>query len=226
MPTATNETIRAVRIAAGRVVLQGDLIVPTRARGVVLFADGSGSSRHSRRNRAVAEVLRAGEMATLLMDLLTVDEEAMDVGTGRLRFDIPLLAARLVAATDWLKADTEMRAVPLGYFGTSTGAAAALMAAVERPRSVGAIVSRGGRPGLAGPSLSRVAAPTLLIVGSDDYAVIRMNQDALAQMRAEAHLEIVPGAGHLFEESGTLKRVAELARAWFEHHLLERQVQS
>ena len=226
MTTATNETIRAVRIAAGRVVLQGDLIVPTRARGVVLFADGSGSSRHSRRNRAVAEVLRAGEMATLLMDLLTADEEAMDVGTGRLRFDIPLLASRLVAATDWLKADTEMRAVPLGYFGTSTGAAAALMAAVERPRSVGAIVSRGGRPDLAGPSLSRVAAPTLLIVGSDDYAVIRMNQDALAQMRAEAHLEIVPGAGHLFEESGTLKRVAELARAWFEHHLLERQVQS
>ena len=226
MPTATNETIRAVRIAAGRVVLQGDLIVPTRARGVVLFADGSGSSRHSRRNRAVAEVLRAGEMATLLMDLLTADEEAMDVGTGRLRFDIPLLTARLVAATDWLKADTEMRAVPLGYFGTSTGAAAALMAAVERPRSVGAIVSRGGRPDLAGPSLSRVAAPTLLIVGSDDYAVIRMNQDALAQMRAEAHLEIVPGAGHLFEESGTLKRVAELARAWFEHHLLGRQVQS
>ena len=226
MTTATNETIRAVRIAAGRVVLQGDLIVPTRARGVVLFADGSGSSRHSRRNRAVAEVLRAGEMATLLMDLLTADEEAMDVGTGRLRFDIPLLTARLVAATDWLKADTEMRAVPLGYFGTSTGAAAALMAAVERPRSVGAIVSRGGRPGLAGPSLSRVAAPTLLIVGSDDYAVIRMNQDALAQMRAEAHLEIVPGAGHLFEDSGTLKRVAELARAWFEHHLLELQVQS
>ena len=226
MPTATNETIRAVRIAAGRVVLQGDLIVPTRARGVVLFADGSGSSRHSRRNRAVAEVLRAGEMATLLMDLLTADEEAMDVGTGRLRFDIPLLTARLVAATDWLKADTEMRAVPLGYFGASTGAAAALMAAVERPRSVGAIASLGGRPDLAGPTLSRVAAPTLLIVGSDDYAVIRMNQDALAQMRAEAHLEIVPGAGHLFEDSGTLKRVAELARAWFEHHLLELQVQS
>ena len=226
MTTATNETIRVVRIAAGRVVLQGDLIVPTRARGVVLFAHGSGSSRHSRRNRAVAEILRAGEMATLLMDLLTVDEEAMDVGTGRLRFDIPLLTARLVAATDWLKADAEMRAVPLGYFGASTGAAAALMAAVERPRSVGAIVSRGGRPDLAGPTLSRVAAPTLLIVSSDDYALIRMNQDALAQMRAEAHLEIVPGAGHLFEESGTLKRVAELARAWFEHHLLELQVQS
>src|SRR6516165_4002329 len=130
MTTATNETIRAVRIAAGRGVLQGDLIVPTRPRGVVLFAHGSGSSRHSRRNRAVAEVVRAGGMATLLMDLLTVDEEAMDVGTGRLRFDIPLLASRLVAATDWLKADAEMRAVPLGYFGASTGAAAALMAAV------------------------------------------------------------------------------------------------
>ncbi len=166
MATATSETIRAVRIPAGRVMLQGDLIVPTRtrARGVVLFAHGSGSSRHSRRNRAVAEVLRAGEMATLLIDLLTVDEEAMDVGTGRLRFDIPLLAARLVAATDWLQADTEMRAVPLGYFGASTGAAAALMAAVERPRSVGAIVSRGGRPDLASPTLPRVAAPTLLIV--------------------------------------------------------------
>ena len=226
MATTTNETIRAVRISAGRVMLQGDLIVPTRARGVVLFAHGSGSSRHSPRNRAVAEVLRAGEMATLLMDLLTADEEAMDVGTGRLRFDIPLLAARLVAATDWLQADAEMRAVPFGYFGASTGAAAALMAAVERPRLVGAIVSRGGRPDLAGPTLPRVAAPTLLIVGGYDYRVIKMNQDALAQMRAEAHLEIVPGAGHLFEEPGTLKRVAELARAWFERHLLDRQVQS
>ena len=226
MAPATNEMIRAVKIPVGRTMLQGDLIVPTRARGIVLFAHGSGSSRHSPRNRAVAEVLRAGWMATLLMDLLTVDEETLDVGTGRLRFDIPLLAARLVAATDWLQADSEMRAVPLGYFGASTGAAAALMAAVERPRLVGAIVSRGGRPDLARPSLSRVAAPTLLIVGSDDYPVIKMNQDALAQMRAEAHLEIVPGAGHLFEEPGTLRRVAELARAWFEHHLLGRQVQS
>ena len=224
MATATNETIRVVKIPAGRVMLQGDLIVPVRARGVVLFAHGSGSSRHSPRNRAVAEVLRADEMATLLMDLLTEDEEAMDVGTGRLRFDIPLLAARLVAATDWLQADTEMRAVPLGYFGASTGAAAALMAAVERPRSVGAIVSRGGRPDLAGLTLPSVAAPTLLIVGGYDYQVIKMNQDALAQMRAETHLEIVPGAGHLFEEPGTLKRVAELARAWFERHLLDRRV--
>jgi putative phosphoribosyl transferase len=224
MAMAAHETIRAVRIPAGRVMLQGDLVVPTRARGVVLFAHGSGSSRHSPRNRTVAEVLRAGEMATLLMDLLTVDEEAMDVGTGRLRFDVPLLAARLVAATDWLEADAEMRAVPLGYFGASTGAAAALMAAVERPRLVGAIVSRGGRPDLAGPALPRVAAPTLLIVGGYDYQVVKMNQDALAQMRAETHLEIVPGAGHLFEEPGTLKRVAELARAWFERHLLDRRV--
>jgi dienelactone hydrolase len=204
-------------------MLQGDLITPTGAQGVVLFAHGSGSSRHSPRNRAVAEALRAGGLATLLMDLLTTDEEAAEARTGHLRFDIPLLAVRLVAATDWLQAHSETRALPLGYFGASTGAGAALMAAVERPGVVGAIVSRGGRPDLAGPALSRVTAPVLLIVGGHDYPVIKMNRDALAQMRVEAHLEIVPGAGHLFEEPGALERVAGLARAWFERHLLGRR---
>ncbi len=218
----TSETIRAVRMPAGQAVLQGDLIVPAGARAVVLFAHGSGSSRRSPRNRAVAEALRAGGMATLLMDLLTMDEEAVDVRTAHLRFDIPFLAARLAAATDWVQADPEMTGVRLGYFGASTGAAAALLAAVERPQVVGAIVSRGGRPDLAGPALPRVAAPTLLIVGGHDHVVIKMNRDALAQMRVEAHVEIVPGAGHLFEEPGTLEQVAALARAWFERYLLGR----
>lgn len=213
---------RPVRIPVGPVSLDGDLAGLREARGVVLFAHGSGSSRHSPRNRSVAETLRQGGFATLLMDLLTRDEEAVDLRTAHLRFDIDLLAKRLVAATDWLRAAAETRDVPIGYFGASTGAGAALVAAAERPEAVAAIVSRGGRPDLAGDALPRVKAPTLLIVGGYDYPVIGMNRRALARLRAEARLEIVPGATHLFEESGTLEEVARLAREWFARWLAPR----
>lgn len=213
------EQEKHVRIAAADAALSGDLVVPDDARGVVLFAHGSGSSRRSPRNRHVAAILRQGGLATLLMDLLTPDEEAVDARTAHLRFDIPFLARRLVAATDWLRARPEAAALPLGYFGASTGAAAALVAAAERPESVRAIVSRGGRPDLAGAALPRVQAPTLLIVGGDDVPVIQMNREALVHLTAEAALHIVPGATHLFEEPGTLDEVARLARGWFERWL-------
>jgi dienelactone hydrolase len=167
----------------------------------------------------VAQALREVGLATLLIDLLTADEEAVDLRTGRLRFDVHLLAGRLVGATDWLGKNPETLGLKVGYFGASTGAGAALVAATERPRAVGAIVSRGGRPDLAGPALPRVQAPTLLIVGGNDTPVIRMNQEALAQLRVEAKLEIVPGATHLFEEPGALDVVARLAREWFRRHL-------
>ena len=208
-----------VRIRAADVALSGDLVVPDDARGVVLFAHGSGSSRLSPRNRHVAAMLRQGGLATLLMDLLTSDEEAVDARTAHLRFDIPFLAGRLVAATDWLRARAEAGGLPLGYFGASTGAAAALVAAAERPEAVRAIVSRGGRPDLAGATLPRVQAPTLLIVGGDDVPVIQMNREALVHLKVEAALHIVPGATHLFEEPGMLDEVARLARGWFERWL-------
>jgi len=210
---------KPVRIPAGDVTLFGDLGAPRDARGIVLFAHGSGSSRLSPRNRHVAALLRQGGLATVLLDLLTRDEEAVDARTAHLRFDIGFLAGRLVAATEWLQAQAATRDLPLGYFGASTGAAAALVAAAERPQAVRAIVSRGGRPDLAGPALARVKAPTLLIVGGDDSPVIQMNREALAQLTAEAKLEIVPGATHLFEEPGTLDEVARLARAWFQRWL-------
>jgi len=209
-----------VKVRVGAVTLEGDLAVPEGSRGVVLFAHGSGSSRHSPRNRHVAQVLRGGGLATLLIDLLTTDEEVVDQRTGHLRFDINLLARRLVAATDWLGEQSETRALRVGYFGASTGAGAALVAATERPKVVGAIVSRGGRPDLAGAALPRVQAPTLLIVGGDDIPVIQMNREALARLTVEAKLEIVPGATHLFEEPGTLDVVARLAREWFQRHLV------
>ena len=215
-------TARTVTIPAGGATLAGDLSVPgeaTGARGIVVFAHGSGSGRHSPRNRFVADALCAGGLATLLLDLLTEAEEAEDVRTLALRFDIGLLAGRLVAATDWLAQQPNISALPIGYFGASTGAGAALVAAAERPNVVAAIVSRGGRPDLAGPSLGAVCAPTLLIVGGADVPVIEMNRDAIRQMRALAHLEIVPGATHLFEEPGALEQVATLARAWFAHYL-------
>ncbi len=212
-----------VKIPAEQARLQGDLVVPAGAGGIVVFAHGSGSSRLSPRNRYVADVLRQAGMATLLMDLLTADEETVDARTGHLRFDIPLLARRLVAATDWLRTQPETRPLRIGYFGASTGAAAALMAAAERPDVVAAIVSRGGRPDLAGPALGSVRAPTLLIVGGHDYPVIVMNREALARMQVEARLEIVPGATHLFEEPGTLEEVARLARDWFARYLPSRQ---
>ena len=208
-----------VRIPADAVTLDGDLTVPAASRGIVVFAHGSGSSRHSPRNRYVAGVLCEAGLATLLMDLLTPDEETIDERTRHLRFDVALLAGRLVAATDWLASGEGTRHLALGYFGASTGAGAALVAAAQRPRLVRAVVSRGGRPDLAGAVLARVTAPTLLIVGGDDDVVIGMNRDAMARMPGEVRLEIVPGAGHLFEERGTLAVVARLAAHWFTRHL-------
>ena len=211
---------RAVRIAAGGVVLEGDLDLPHPARGVVLFAHGSGSSRHSARNRYVAGILNEAGLATLLIDLLTLDEELIDHETARFRFDVDMLAARLVAATEWLTHDPDTRDLRVGYFGASTGAAAALIAAADRPDVVGAVVSRGGRPDLAGAALARVRAPTLLIVGGDDVPVIELNRAAFARLQCEKEFVIVPGATHLFEEPGALDEVARLARRWFERHLI------
>jgi pimeloyl-ACP methyl ester carboxylesterase len=201
------------------VTLEGNLTLPNESRAVKLFAHGSGSSRHSSRNRYVARVLNEANLATLLIDFLTLDEEAIDARTAQLRFDIELLAERLVQATDWLTQfpDKHFR---IGYFGASTGAAAALVAAAERPDQVRAIVSRGGRPDLAGAALPRVRAPTLLIVGGNDVQVIELKQVALAQLRSEKQLVIIPGATHLFEEPGALDKVARLAREWFQRHLI------
>jgi pimeloyl-ACP methyl ester carboxylesterase len=209
-----------VHVPAGPVTLDGNLTLPEEARAVVLFAHGSGSSRHSSRNRYVARVLNEAKLATLLIDLLTLDEEVVDVRTARLRFDIELLAERLVGATDWLTQFPDTKQLPIGYFGASTGAAAALVAAAVRPDVVAAVVSRGGRPDLAGAALTQVRAPTLLIVGGDDGQVIQLNREALAQLRGEKQLLIVPGATHLFEEPGALDEVARLARDWFERHLV------
>lgn len=205
----------AVRVRAGPATLEGDLHVPDGAVGVVVFAHGSGSSRHSRRNQYVAQELQTAGLATLLIDLLTGEEEAVDQHTGHLRFDIPLLAERLIAATRWLAEDAVTRTLTVGLFGASTGAGAALVAAAAVPERFGAVVSRGGRPDLAGGALARVRAPTLLIVGDRDYPVLELNRIALARMRAVTRLEIVPGATHLFEEPGTLETVAHLARDWF-----------
>ena len=215
----TEEEECPVQVAAGKVILEGNLCLPESARGVVVFAHGSGSSRHSPRNRYVARVLRDAGLATLLFDLLTAEEEAEDIETGKLRFDIGLLARRLIAATDWLKESAETRQLGIGYFGASTGAAAALIAAVERPDIVAAIVSRGGRPDLAAESLPHVKAPTLLIVGGHDFPVIEINREALAKLNVEKELAVVPGATHLFEEPSALEEVARLAAKWFTSHL-------
>ncbi len=206
-------------IPAAGVSLEGSLTVPEGARGVVLFAHGSGSSRHSPRNRQVAAFLNDAGFATLLMDLLTPAEEALDAQTSHLRFDIALLAERLVAATDWLDADSGTRNLAPAYFGASTGGGAALVAAAERPDAVRAVVSRGGRPDLAGAALPRVLAPTLLIVGERDLPVIEMNEAALVRLECVKRLEIVPGATHLFEEPGTLEQVEQLAGDWFVRYL-------
>jgi dienelactone hydrolase len=210
---------RVVTVAADSASLEGNLTSPAGAAGVILFAHGSGSSRHSPRNRYVARVLNRAGLATLLLDLLTPEQEAIDLRTAHLRFDITLLSRRLVAATEWLRHEAETRLLRVGYFGASTGGGAALVAAAERPREVAAVVSRGGRPDLAGPSLPRVQASTLLIVGGRDKPVIGMNRDAMTRMRCETRLEIVPGATHLFEEPGALDQVARLARDWFLTHL-------
>jgi len=213
---------REIRLPAGAATLKGNLGIPEDARGVVLFAHGSGSGRHSPRNRYVAEVLREAGLATLLVDLLTPEEEEVDLRTRRLRFDIGLLADRLADATDWLAQEPDMQDLRVGYFGASTGAAAALVAAAKRLEAVSAVVSRGGRPDLAGKELSRVVAPTLLIVGGEDEPVIGMNREAIEQIRAEKKLEVVPGATHLFEEPGKLEEVARLAAGWFARYLGQR----
>jgi dienelactone hydrolase len=210
---------RAVSIPAGAVVLGGDLVTPRQPGGLVVFAHGSGSSRHSPRNRRVAEALQARGHATLLMDLLAPEEESVDLVTREYRFDIPRLASRLTSAIDWLQGISDLRQRRIGLFGASTGAAAALIAAADRPDLVGAVVSRGGRPDLAGDALPRVAAPALLIVGGDDEPVIALNRQALARLAAQSRIEIVPGATHLFEEPGTLEEVERLAGEWFDRHL-------
>jgi putative phosphoribosyl transferase len=211
-------TAEAVQITVDGVALDGDLAQPPGTGGIVLFAHGTGSSRHSPRNRQVAEHLQRAELGTLLLDLLTADEEQLDLHSRALRFDIGLLARRLVGAIDWLTArfGGELRA---GLFGASTGAAAALVAAAERPDRVAAVVSRGGRPDLAGPALAQLRAPTLLIVGGADPQVLALNRQAAGRLTAPHRLEVVPGAGHLFEEPGALEEVARLAAAWFAAHL-------
>jgi putative phosphoribosyl transferase len=215
---AASENGHGVEISADGVRLAGDLVLPPDARAVVVFAHGSGSGRFSPRNRAVAGVLNRAGLATLLLDLLTAGEE-LDLRTRHLRFDVALLGRRVIATIDWLASDATTKELPVGCFGASTGAAAALIAAAERPERVGAVVSRGGRPDLAGEALGRVSAPTLLIVGGNDPEVLRLNQRALTALAGEARLEIVPGATHLFEEPDALARVAVLARNWFMQHL-------
>ena len=219
---AVDTASRAIRIADGSALLDGDLVVPPEARGLVIFAHGSGSSRFSSRNRQVARALEDAGCATLLLDLLTRDEEAVDNYSREFRFDIPRLGRRVVAAVDWALTDADLRELPIGYFGASTGAAAALIAAAERADVSGAVVSRGGRPDLAGRALPAVAAPTLLIVGGDDEPVIELNEEAKQQMKGEVAMAIVPGATHLFEEPGTLEQVERLAIDWFARHLHRR----
>ncbi|MGA3290617.1 MAG: dienelactone hydrolase family protein [Candidatus Bathyarchaeia archaeon] len=209
----------AVRIPVGGIVVEGNLTIPFSAKGIVLFAHGSGSSRFSSRNRYVAKVLNAQKIATLLFDLLTNEEDQQDLVTAEYRFNINLLAERLIGATEWLKKDPQTKNYSFGYFGASTGAAAALIAAAKLPNDIVAVVSRGGRPDLAADYLPRVAARTLLLVGGLDTEVIELNRQAMALMSAEKKLVIVPGATHLFEELGKLEEVAKLAADWFLRYL-------
>jgi putative phosphoribosyl transferase len=222
--TASTETVvgRPVRINAAGVSLNGDLSLPPAARGLVVFAHGSGSSRRSSRNRAVAEVLQHARLGTLLLDLLTEQEERTDIITAEFRFDIPLLGDRVVAAIDWATGHDATASLSVGVFGASTGAAAALIAAAARPAAVRAVVSRGGRPDLAERSLDSVTAPTLLIVGGRDDVVIDLNQRAFSRLNGTKELKIVPGATHLFEEPGALEHVSQLARDWFVQYLVVR----
>lgn len=216
---ATAGVERDVTVPVRDASLAGTLTLPDGARGIVVFAHGSGSSRRSPRNRYVAEELHAGGLATLLMDLLTTSEDAVDERTAEFRFDIRLLADRLVTAIDWLAGNEPTRGLGIGLFGASTGGGAALVAAARLPKHVRAVVSRGGRPDLAGSALRQVVAPTLLVVGGDDDLVIELNRDAIAEMTTTTRLEIIPGASHLFEEPGALEQVAHLARDWFIRYL-------
>ena len=208
-----------VQIPAGSATLDGNLTTVDQTEAFVLFAHGSGSSRHSPRNQFVARTLNEAGLATLLFDLLTPEEESVDLYTREHRFDISLLAERLVYATRWAKQQKQTQDLRVGYFGSSTGGGAALVAAAELPEEVGAVVSRGGRPDLAGQALPKVKAPTLLIVGGEDHVVIELNEQARAQMKCECKIEIVPGATHLFEEPGALEEVAKLASDWFVKHI-------
>lgn len=216
----TAPVTREVRIPCGGAWLYGDLVLPEFARGLVLFAHGSGSGRHSARNRQVAQKLQHAGIATLLFDLLTVQEEQVDIHSREHRFDIALLTGRMQQVTDWVAAQPDLKHAPIGYFGASTGSAATLIAAARLGKRIAAVVSRGGRPDLAGPvALAAVTAPTLLIVGGDDDEVITLNEQAYAHLHCEKRLAIVPGATHLFEERGTLEQVAELAATWFSAYL-------
>jgi len=215
-------TLESVPVVVAPPGLEGDLAIPPQATGLALFAHGSGSSRFSPRNRYVAAFLQQGGLATLLIDLLTSQEEEVDDVTRELRFDIGMLARRLVQTAEWLAGHPRAGALDIGCFGASTGGGAALVAAAQRPDLVRAVVSRGGRPDLAGPALARVKAPTLLIVGGRDHPVIDMNREAYDQLACEKRMDIVPGATHLFEEPGTLDEVARLARDWFVTHLRAR----
>ena len=218
MPGTIAPYTAVVQVRVGGTFIEGDLVVPQRAAGLVVFAHGSGSSRFSVRNRMVAEALQRGGFATLLLDLLTRSEETVDMRTGEFRFDIDRLGHRVTAALDWAAGEPHLSGLPIACFGASTGAAAALVAAAERPDRVTAVISRGGRPDLAGDALPQVQAPTLLIVGGDDQPVIELNRTAAARMRAPVRLEIVPGATHLFEEPGTLEQVSQLALQWCRRH--------
>ena len=209
----------AIRIPAGGVLLNADMALPARAEAIIAFAHGSGSGRHSIRNRYVAETLNGYGFATLLADLLTEEEEIIDLRTRQLRFDIPMLADRLVDIAAWLQNEPQMKHLKIGWFGASTGAGAALIAAARRPENIIAVVSRGGRPDLAGDYLSEVMAPVLLIVGENDPQVLDLNKQALAQLNVPSKLEIVPNATHLFEEPGTLEAAALLAAQWFQAYL-------
>lgn len=220
MPELASDT-RPIDVAAGDLLLTGDLAIPAGAEGIVLFAHGSGSSRLSPRNRLVATQLNKGGLATLLFDLLTPAEEEEDRSSGALRFDIPLLADRLSRATDFVRGHSDTSRLAVGYFGASTGAAAALIAAAERPEDVRAVVSRGGRPDLAEDALERVVAPTLLIVGGADHPVVELNARAYVRLKCRKRLEVVAGATHLFEEPGALEEVARVAREWFVRCLVE-----
>ena len=212
-------TVSEVRIPAGRATLDGNLTIVDQAKGLVLFAHGSGSSRHSPRNQFVAQTLNKVGLATLLFDLLTPEEESVDLYTREHRFDIGLLAERLIHASKWAKEQKQTHDLTIGYFGSSTGGGAALVAAAELPNEVGAVVSRGGRPDLAGDALPKVKAPTRLIVGGEDHVVIELNEQARIQMKCECKIDIVPGATHLFEEPGAIEQVAKLASDWFVRHL-------
>jgi dienelactone hydrolase len=213
-----NAKSRSIQIPVDRGVMSADLTVPDECTGIVVFAHGSGSSRRSPRNRQVASKLVTASLATLLADLLTAEEAATDEHTAHIRFDINLLAERVIAVLDWVAGQDQLQGLPVGLFGASTGAAAALVAAAERPSQVSAVVSRGGRPDLAAGSLRSVRAPTLLIVGGNDVEVLQLNRFALAKLTSEARLEVVPRATHLFEEPGALEQVTALAQEWFRSH--------